>query len=69
MFNCEQCGLCCNEIKCSLLIKGNICLIYLTRPELCNVDKSYQKIKDKMSKEKWYQLNKDCCKILQRRKI
>lgn len=69
MFSCERCGSCCKAIKCHLLVNGNICLIYSSRPELCNIDKSYQKIKDRMSREKWHQLNKDCCKILQERKI
>lgn len=49
-----------------LNLETNLCSIYETRPEVCRVDVMYEKyFKDKMSKEEFYRLNYESCKILQ----
>lgn len=79
-FEFSKCGLCCRNIKkqesilgfldrgdgvCRYL-KDNLCSIYETRPDVCRVDKMYEKcFKDKMTKEEFYQLNYESCKLLQ----
>lgn len=64
-FICERCGSCCKAVRCRLLVNNNICSIYSVRPELCNVNKSYQRVKNQMSQKRWNWINKECCKSLQ----
>lgn len=80
MFKCDCCGLCCMNLNRSefykdldrgdgvclyLDITTKLCLIYENRPNKCNVDKTYEKIyKNKMSKEQYYKLNYEACKLL-----
>ena len=78
-FPCSRCGACCRKIGliypelarpdgggCKYLSEDNLCTIYPNRPLLCNVDKFYDEfLKDKMSREDFYELNLSACKKLQ----
>jgi hypothetical protein len=77
-FPCSKCGACCRKIgeiypelegpdgSCIYLSSDNLCTIYPNRPLLCNVDKFYEEcLKDRMSKEEYYELNLKGCKNLQ----
>ena len=81
MFPCERCGLCCQNVghspfgKSLALANGvckyfnsktKLCIIYYNRPFFCNIDAVYNKFyRDKMSKNMFFQLNKNICKSLQ----
>lgn len=79
MFNCSKCGCCCRHLDRSELYKDldrgdgvckyledNICSIYETRPLICRVDDCYDRIfSELISKEEYYSLNEEACKILQ----
>lgn len=65
VFSCEQCGSCCKAVKCNLLTKENKCSIYINRPEICQVQNLYSRVRPLMSLVSWYELNKKCCLILQ----
>lgn len=83
MFKCSQCGLCCMNLKGSALYNDldrgdgiciyfdynkKLCKIYETRPDKCNIDKMYEKYyRNKISKEKFYQLNYEACEYLKER--
>ncbi len=76
MFICNQCGLCCKNLKLSSIyaeldrgdgtckyLKNNLCSIYNDRPLLCRIDESYEFFfKDSFSKEEYYKLNYEMCK-------
>lgn len=78
MFQCDQCGLCCKNLRLSPLyeeldrgdgvckyLKGNLCSIYSKRPLLCRIDESYEVFfKDSLSKEEYYRLNHEMCNKL-----
>ena len=79
MFVCTQCGLCCKNIDkvpdlkdfdlgngvCKYLNEYNLCTIYESRPDICNVEKMYElKFKDIMSREEYEFLNNEGCRIL-----
>ena len=82
MFQCEQCGCCCRNIGkvawakdmalpngiCKYLNQStNLCSIYNRRPIFCNVEAFYEKFySNKMTKEKFFNLNKRECKKIQR---
>ena len=82
MFKCDCCGLCCMNLKKSQLysdldrgdgickffeLETKLCSIYEKRPEKCNVEKTYEScFKDKMSKNQYYKLNYDACKLLKK---
>ena len=77
MFNCDKCGLCCRSLHLSDLYhdldkgdgvcihldeKTNLCLIYHSRPEKCNIDAMYRKIYyTHMSLEEYYEMNYKVC--------
>lgn len=81
MFKCDMCGECCRHLNLSELYKyldrgdgvcrflmGNKCSIYNSRPLLCRVDESYEKIFNKiMSKEAYYTENYKMCKKLNKK--
>lgn len=70
MFNCEKCGACCKIVGCSYLTEDNLCSIYNDRPDICRVDKMYEKRKEvgmKVSKEDYYKLSKLFCEFLRKR--
>ncbi len=80
-FDCTKCGLCCMNLQnnplyndlnrgdgiCKFLdLETKLCSIYDSRPDKCNIDVGYEKyFKNKMSKEKYYQLNYEACNKLQ----
>lgn len=78
MFECSKCGCCCRNLNLSELynelnrgdgvckyLKGNLCIIYDKRPDICRVDKCYELFfKDSISLEDYYKLNKEMCKKL-----
>lgn len=81
MFPCTQCGLCCQNISkipeleeydlgngvCKYFnVKNNNCMIYLTRPDICRIDKMYTtKFHKEYTKKEFYLLNADACNKLQ----
>jgi len=51
--------------SCSMLV-DNKCSVYETRPDICNVDKVYEKYYKKMyTKHQAYALNQKMCKMAQ----
>ena len=83
MFNCDKCGLCCQQVSTSEIYAGldrgdgicryyddstKLCSIYDSRPIICNVDKAYQEFfQDKMSMEEYYALNYKSCQTLKKK--
>ena len=67
-FKCDKCGACCKIVGCDKLNDDNTCSIYETRPDCCRVDKMYELRKDriKVSKEEYFILSKELCKILRK---
>ncbi|ANV97456.1 flagellin N-methylase [Helicobacter enhydrae] len=80
-FPCTSCGACCKNIAqikeleafdlgngvCKHLdLASNLCRIYEKRPEICRIDRMYEKTYHRFySKEAFYALNIKSCKILQ----
>ena len=80
IFKCDLCGLCCRNLNkndlylnlhngdgvCFYLnIEENLCTIYENRPDLCNIDLSYDKyFKDIYSLDEYYRLNYMSCEKL-----
>ncbi len=76
-FHCDCCGLCCRKINRSNLLKDfdrgdgvckfldestNLCKIYASRPDCCNVEQGYQKyFAQSFSYEEYLRLNYDAC--------
>ncbi len=82
MFICTKCGLCCKNIdkieeleefddgtgRCIYLSDDNLCMIYDRRPDICNVEKMYEKcFKNVMSIEEYEELNYKGCEELQKK--
>lgn len=79
MFKCSQCGECCRHLDRSELyreldrgdgvcryLKGNLCSIYENRPLLCRIDDCYDKYFSEIyTRDEYYRLNEQACKILQ----
>ncbi|MFV5467750.1 YkgJ family cysteine cluster protein [Acinetobacter towneri] len=79
-FSCYQCGACCRHVNFSNLTKyldrgdgvcryhdaqSNLCTIYENRPEICRIDKYYEKhFKSKMLWNDFVELNLIACKQL-----
>lgn len=78
-FQCDCCGICCKNIKhipqlstfdrgdgvCLHLKSDNLCAIYATRPEICNVEAMYKKhFATIYTKETFYELNNKACAAL-----
>lgn len=83
-FPCTQCGLCCKHLeyipelkdfdsgngKCIHLMEDNLCDIYYTRPDICNVSKMYQlHYKDLMSETEYIKNNIEGCNVLKTKYI
>lgn len=81
MFYCTKCGLCCrnvdliSELKeydsgngvCKFLTEENLCSIYDSRPDVCNVEKMYEvKYKFLYTREEYDRLNMKGCILLQK---
>lgn len=77
-FKCDCCGLCCRNIKrselskeldrgdgvCRFLSAENLCSIYESRPDFCNVEKGYKKYFGEYSEEEYLRLNYLACERL-----
>ena len=77
-FHCSMCGECCRHIDVipQLLefnkgdgvcvhLKGNLCEIYDSRPDICRVDVMYEKKYCHVySREEFYLLNETACNAL-----
>lgn len=79
-FNCIQCGLCCKNIDyikelkefdlgngtCKYLdLRTNKCKIYNKRPDICNIEKSYDSHYYKIyTEEEYLKLNYKGCQLL-----
>lgn len=77
MFKCNKCGLCCKNIRKSVIYshldrgdgvckyfcdETHLCSIYENRPDICNVDKMYEMHYSKILPiNEFYKLNKECC--------
>ncbi len=83
MFKCSRCGLCCRNINkvpdlkefddgngvCIHLTENNLCDIYYSRPDICNVEKMFEiKYKETFTREEYDQLNEEGCKSLRMNK-
>lgn len=84
VFNCDKCGLCCQNLNKSELYndlndgtgvcvyfdkKSKLCMIYENRPLKCNIDKLYNLYFRKYySIEEYYKLNKNICDELKEEK-
>ena len=80
MYSCEHCGCCCRNLDKSDIyapldrgdgvckfLKVNDCSIYENRPLLCRIDESYDRFfSETMSREDFYDINKQACKQLQK---
>ena len=80
MFDCDCCGLCCQNIRNSEIYahldRGDgvcryydddtrLCSIYENRPDLCRVDLCYEKyFKGSMTLEQYYAMNHEACNML-----
>ena len=51
-------------VGCGFLNDKKECSVYENRPEICRVDSQYQKVKNLISQEDWYKLEKECCSFL-----
>lgn len=81
-FKCDCCGICCRTIGgislleqfdrgdgvCCHLTDENLCGIYNSRPEICNVEAMFKYFSDKMTKEEYFKLNTDSCMALKKMK-
>jgi len=79
-FQCDMCGLCCQNIGLSDTYRNldrgdgvckyyefatHKCSIYHERPLLCNVDAYYDKyMANKMSRQEFHELNYETCRKL-----
>ena len=78
-FNCDKCGLCCQNLHRSELYNdlndGNgvciyydkdthLCKIYDKRPDKCNVKKYYSNVKKQYTYDEYLELNYESCKRL-----
>ena len=79
-FKCVQCGICCRNIHlveelksfdlgngvCKYLdTETNLCRIYEERPEICNIEKSFDNYyKNFMSEDEYLELNYKGCQLL-----
>ena len=81
MFPCSCCGLCCSKIHnveelkefdlgngiCKYLDQiTNICSVYDNRPDICSIDRMFEKeYKFYFSKDEFYLMNANACNRLQ----
>lgn len=82
IFPCAKCGECCRHIDLipqlvqfdrgdgsCIYLRGNLCAIYESRPEICRVDKMYDiYFSEIYPKTVFYQLNLKVCHRFQREK-
>lgn len=79
-FQCSKCGACCKRAgksgmmpdrgdgACTYLTQDNLCSIYETRPELCNMEKMWHKRRFELdldargvSKREYFKVNSEVC--------
>lgn len=77
-FSCDRCGLCCRMLRqvpqlaafdrgdgvCRHLTENNLCEIYDSRPDICNVEKMYPAFASQMSKDEYYRKMTEACILL-----
>ena len=76
-FKCDKCGICCKLLKSipqlaafdrgdgvCIYLQDNLCSIYESRPDICNVEKMYSSFKEQMSEEEYSRLMTESCKCL-----
>ena len=70
-----KCGECCRHIDqipqlsefdngsgVCVYLKGNLCSVYSSRPEICNVDAMYEKVySEQYSRQEFYRMNEYAC--------
>ena len=80
-FICDQCGLCCRMLACvpqlaafdrgdgvcRHLTENNLCEIYDSRPDICNVEKMYPAFASQMSKEEYCVRMTEACLLIKKR--
>lgn len=82
IFPCDKCGICCNHIneipelslfdsgngRCIHLAENNLCDIYETRPDICNVEVMYRKrYCFEMSEDEYIMVNVAGCNELKQK--
>ena len=76
-FQCDKCGICCKMLTgipqlaafdrgdgVCIHLKDNLCSIYESRPDICNVKKMYTLFKELMSEEEYCKMMHDSCIVL-----
>lgn len=81
-FECDKCGACCRCAEgiskspnldrgdgvCRYLNNDNTCSIYEERPDICRVDDMYEQyFSDVYSREEYYKITHECCKLLKQK--
>lgn len=78
-FECDKCGICCKLLKgipqlaafdrgygVCIHLKDNLCSIYESRPDICNVKKMYAFFKDQMTEDEYLSLMIKSCQALKK---
>lgn len=79
-FSCDRCGLCCRSIGgipqlkqydrgdgvCCHLTDANLCDIYESRPEVCNVERMYSRFESEMSMGEYISMTEASCNCLKK---
>lgn len=79
-FNCDRCGLCCRSIGgipqlkqydrgdgvCCHLTDANLCDMYESRPEVCNVERMYSRFAGEMKRDEYYSMMEASCDYLKK---
>ena len=79
-FNCDRCGICCRSIGgipqlmqydrgdgvCCHLTDANLCDMYESRPEVCNVEKMYSRFAAEMSMDEYLSMMEASCRCLKK---
>ena len=81
-FECDQCGICCKLLKgipqlaafdrgdgVCIHLRDNLCTIYESRPDICNVEKMYVFFKNQMTEEEYLSLMAASCRELKKKYI
>lgn len=80
-FPCTKCGLCCHlagmredfpfdtlpDGRCSKLTEEGLCSVYDDRPDICNLDRMYERYKEKeptVTKEDYHANQAEACNWL-----
>ena len=77
-FPCDKCGECCRHIRgipqlaeyddgtgVCVKLRGNLCTIYATRPDICNVEVQYaQNFAERYTPKEFIELNLRACQTI-----